>query len=82
MPAYDDNPGVTGDYVWIKAENTAGRYGPERRPRASMITACKLRYQREHNVTLEKLTISYSESWGFLHQTAIRYKIIRPAEGK
>lgn len=79
MPAYDDNPNLTGDYVWIKAENTTGRNGPDRRSRASQVTAHKKRYERTHGVTLEKLTTSYSETCGFTHQTAIRYKIIRPA---
>lgn len=78
MTAYDDNPRVTGDYVWIKAENCTGRYGPDRRGRASAINAGKRAYEREHGVTLELLAKSYSETWGFLHQSAFRYRIHRP----
>lgn len=79
MPAYDDNPDVIGDYMWIKAENCAGRNGPDRRGRASAVNAAKRAYEREHGVTLALLCKSYSETHGFLHQSAFRYRIIRPA---
>lgn len=79
MPAYDDNPQVTGDYVWITAENSVtGNVPPNRRGRASMITAHKKRYERDHGVTLENITSNHSETCGFMHQTNVRYKIIRP----
>lgn len=71
MDAYNDNPKVIGDYVTIKAE------GDERRSRAARIVAEVRRYQAAHNVALIFLSKSYSETHGFLSQTAFRYKIKR-----
>jgi len=75
MPAYDDNPQVTGSYVWITADGTA-----DRRSRASQVAAHKRRYEAAHGVMLEKITTSYSETPGFLHRTAVRYRINRPVK--
>jgi hypothetical protein len=69
---YDDNPRVTGDYVWISCDDTSGR-----RSRAAQIIAHKRRYMVAHNVTLAFSSVSYSESDGFLSRTAIRYRITR-----
>jgi hypothetical protein len=75
MPAYDDNPAVTGDYVWITADGTAGR-----RSRAAQVNAAKRAYERSHGVTLTLLARSYSETYGFLHRSAFRYEIGRPGQ--
>jgi hypothetical protein len=72
MTAYNDNPYLVGDYVWITADDTAGR-----RSRAAQINAERRRYAREHHVTLKLLARSYDETIGFLHRSAFRYKIIR-----
>lgn len=85
MSAYDDNPDVVGDYVWIKAERAEsdrerGTQGG-RRVRAGQITAHKRAYEREHGVTLTRLTQNYSETYGFMSQTSIRYKIDRTPRG-
>jgi hypothetical protein len=72
--AYNDNPRVTGDYVWITCDATAGR-----RSRAAHISHECRRYQAEHGVTLTLLAKSYSETYGFLHQSSFRYRITRLA---
>jgi hypothetical protein len=72
MTAYDDNPGVIGRYVTITADDSAGR-----RSRASQCSAGKRRYEREHKVTLILSSKSYSETYGFLSQSAFKYEIIR-----
>jgi hypothetical protein len=73
--AYNDNPRVTGDYVWITCDDTAGR-----RSRAAHINHERRRYAEVHGVTLTLLAKSYSESPGFLHRSSFRYRITRPAD--
>lgn len=70
--AYNDNPRGTGDYVWIKADSTGNR-----RSRAAQIGAEKRAYQKEHGVTLKFITMNRDETYGFLHRTAVRYRIVR-----
>ena len=72
MTAYDDNPACAGNYVWIKADDTAGRQS-----RAAQINAAKRAYERKQSVLLALLHKSYSETPGFLHQSAFRYRIAR-----
>ena len=72
MSAYDDNPRALGHYVTIKADDTTGR-----RSRAAQISACRKRYERTHGVTLTLASKSYSETYGFLPQSAFRYTINR-----
>lgn len=73
MTAWNDNPDVTGDYVWIKADSTDSR-----RSRAGEASAERARYQREHGVRLELIARDYSETPGFLSRSAFRYRINRP----
>lgn len=72
MGVYHDNPKAIGGYVWIKADSTR-----DRRSRAGQIHHARIAYEEEHNVKLELITKSYDEAYGFLHQSAFRYKIIR-----
>lgn len=74
MTAYDDNPHATGDYVTFKADSTK-----DRRSRAAEIGAVKRAYEKLHEVTLELVNKSYDEAYGFLRQSAFRYRIVRPA---
>lgn len=75
MSAYNDNPDVAGDYVWIKADDNT-----DRRSRAAQANAERRRYEREHGVTLTLIAKTYSETHGFLHQSAFRYEIGRPGQ--
>jgi hypothetical protein len=72
VTAYNDNPQAIGDYVWINADDTAGR-----RSRAAQINAARKAYQAEHGVTLTLIAQSYSETPGFLARSAFRYRINR-----
>ena len=72
MSAYDDNPRATGRYVTIKADDTTGR-----RSRAAQINAHRRRYEISHGVGLTLISKSYSETYGFLAQSAFRYTINR-----
>jgi hypothetical protein len=75
MAAYDDNPNLTGNYVWITADDTADRHS-----RAAQVNAAKRAYEHEHSVTLTLLAKSYSETPGFLHRSAFRYEVGRPGQ--
>jgi hypothetical protein len=75
MPAYDDNPDATGDYVQITCDATTGR-----RSRAAQINAARRRYQSGHGVTLTLIARSYSETHGFMHRSAFKYEIGRPGQ--
>ena len=66
MSAYDDNPNVVGSFVWIMADDTAGR-----RSRASQIGAARRAYEQAHGVELRLLARSYDETPGFRHGLSI-----------
>jgi hypothetical protein len=72
VTAHNDNPRAAGGYVWIRADDTAGR-----RSRAAQARAERRRYELAHGVTLALVTRSYDEAPGFLHRSAFRYRITR-----
>jgi hypothetical protein len=70
VSAYSDNPNVVGNYVTFKCDDTTNR-----RSRAAQITAAVRKYERAHKVCLIHISSSYSETHGFLSQSALRYRI-------
>lgn len=51
----------------------------KRRARANSVNALKHAIEKAHKVTLEKVRVSYDETYGFLPRTEIRYQVTRKA---
>jgi hypothetical protein len=89
MPAtLTEHPGIVDQgtphefyspFIKWEAESTSGRYGEvQRRGRAAQISAAKRAWVKAHpGHFLFLCDRSYSETWGFLHQSAFRYRVIR-----
>lgn len=65
-------------------DRTHGSYGPlvlrcdntrDRKSRGKSIGSLKLAIERHYRVKLTKISTSYSETYGFLSRTEIRYRI-------
>lgn len=61
--------------VRLKATNTGSYRGPDRRGRAAEINALKRAIERASGFRLVKISATYSETNGFLHQSTFTYEI-------
>lgn len=66
-----------GHCLYLTAENTATRNGPDRRGRASALSALKRAIERETGTRLTLATLHHSETYGFKHATYAAYVIER-----
>lgn len=62
--------------IRIRATNTGSLLtGPDKRGRAAEINALKRAIERASGFRLVKIAASYSETYGFLHQSTFTYEI-------
>lgn len=64
------NADVNHGGLFLRCDSTS-----DRKSRANSVNALKRAIERHYGVKLERLRVTYSETYGFLSRTEIRYRV-------